>query len=161
MVLGIQPPEYLIAKICLLVLSYSSTDSFIHATAPGSTATSALHKIQYVVDQPPQTFTFASNLAHQFSPLFWRNPCVRQGEIRHFLSKNTAQSLILVVVFKSKNGSCCEMRVPQPQSSAVLLLTNIPCCCVVSYSESSFSIPFRNFAPSFRLRSPYWTNACM
>ncbi|MEL8679357.1 hypothetical protein J4W37_26155, partial [Escherichia coli] len=98
MVLGIQPPEYLIAKICLLVLSYSSTDSFIHATAPGSTATSALHKIQYVVDQPPQTFTFASNLAHQFSPLFWaQSLCKTRRNPAFFIKKHRAIT----------NFSCC------------------------------------------------------
>ena len=29
------------------------------------------------------------------------------------------------------------------------------------YSLNSFSIPLRNFAPSLRLRSPYFTNACI
>ena len=129
----------------------------MHATAPGFTATRALHACLRCDERYPLALNPKNSNANCLT-----NPLWKQGKSWKTLTK---------ILLLTHCYSDCLYKKRQENSQQITFAANLHCRynflinryirSDIHYSLNSFSIPFRNFAPSFRLRSPYFTNACI
>ena len=131
--------------------------SIMHATAPGFTATRALHACLRCDERYPLALNPKNSNANCLT-----NPPWKQGKSWKTLTK---------ILLLTRCYSDCLYKTTAGIFATITFATNLHCRynflinryirLDFHYSLNSFSIPLRNFAPSFRLRSPYFTNACI